>query len=211
MSKKTTVKPKLTTNKAPTVAKKTSDAKPKETKPVDEPKKATEIIEPIEITLKRAVQIVFDRLDENLNKADKWPVIVDENTRFSAFCRHRDSRYIDCMFKEDLDANKVRLKILSAYFYGVPLIIDTGDNLNMLEHFKEVCNGIDKNIYDDIFNKNICKNETRYRDLVRESDGDDYDSFKIREYGNFYTCILTTKEGIGRSLSNLAIPYIIPS
>lgn len=211
MSKKAPAKSKVITSKAPAVAKKSTDVKPKEPKPVEVPVKAPEPVEPIEVNLKRAVQIVFDRLDENLNNADKWPVIIDENTRFSAFCRHRDSRYIDCMFKEDLVADKIRLKILSSYFFGVPLVIDTGDNLNMLGLFKDVCNEIDPKIYDDIFNKNICKNEERYRDLIRDNDGDEYDAYKIRDCGKFYVCIITTNEGLGRSLSNIAIPYIIPS
>jgi len=115
------------------------------------------------------------------------------------------------MFKEDLVADKIRLKILSAYFFGVPLVIDIGDNLQMFELFKGVCNQIDDKTFDDIFNKNICKNENRYRDLVRDSDGDEYDAYKIRDCGNFYTCILTTNEGLGRSLSNIGIPFIIPS
>ncbi len=99
-----------------------------------------QIIMPREISLKEAFKIVFEKSDENLNNSNKWPHMIDTAERFSAFCRHRDTRYITCFNKEDLEANKLRLAVLSAYFYGLPLIIDIMDNENLIESFKSKLN-----------------------------------------------------------------------
>lgn len=162
---------------------------------------------PKEIDLKGSVKAFFDRKDEDLNKADKWPLLIDPTERFSTFARHRDTRYVECYTKEGLEPNRVRLLILSAYFFGTTLVIDFMDNLELLKMFEKTCDSIDAKLYDDLINKKI--DEKRYKDFVRDEDGDEYLEWKIRNTGDqFNVLFLSTKPEVAELLP-YTIPYIM--
>ncbi len=159
---------------------------------------------PTEIALKGAVDAFFNHTDSDLNKASKWPLLIDPTERFSAFARHRDTCYIQCLSKEDLQTNRVRLAILCAYFYGKTLVVDFMDNLELLELFKQACESVVSNLYEDVVNKRI--DEKRYKDLIRDEDGDAYVEWKMRNAGGSYSVLfLSTKPELVDSL-----PYTIP-
>ena len=215
MSKKTPVKAPVTkgpakpaVNKAtakPAVTKATA-SKPESVTPVQV--KPTPPPAPKEVDLKTAVKLVFDKSDQELNAMNKWAVLVDEAERCGAFFRHRDTRYVSCYDKSDLGTDKLRLSILSAYFYGTILVIDIMDNLNLLDLFKEACNNISNNLFEDIIDKTIVTNENRYKDLIRDSDGEGYLEWKIRNNGGFGVCFLTTKQEVA-AIMPYAVPYIV--
>lgn len=162
---------------------------------------------PKEIDLKGSVRLFFDRKDEDLNKADRWPLLIDPTERFSTFARHRDTRYVECYTKEGVEPNRVRLAVLSAYFFGTTLVIDFMDNLELLKRFEEVCDTIDAKLYQDLINKEI--DENRYKDFIRDEDGDEYLEWKIRNKGDqFNVLFLTTKPEVA-DLLPYTIPYIM--
>ncbi len=160
---------------------------------------------PKEVDLKTAVKMVFDHADPDLNNSNKWPILIDEAERCGAFFRHRDTVYVQCYDKAHLETEKLRISILSAYFYGKTLVIDNMDNINLLELLKEACNRISANLFEDICDKTIVTNEQRYKDLIRESDGEDYLEWKIRQAGGFSVCFLTTNINVA-----VLMPYALP-
>ena len=165
-------------------------------------------VEPKEITLKAAVSLVFDKSDEALNNSTKWPLIIDANERFAAFCRHRDARFINCLDKHDLETDKIRMAVLSAYYYGRPLVIEFLDNEVSLDLFKDACNQVDPALFADIINKSIGGQE-RWQTLLRPADGDQFSSFGANPT-NFIVVFLATKRPDG-FITTSTMPFIIPS
>ena len=150
--------------------------------------------------------MVFHKSDPELNISNKWPVLVDPAERCGAFFRHRNVRYVQCQDKSNLETDKLRISILSAYFYGTVLVVDIVDNLNLIYLFKDACNAISPNLFEDICDKTIVRNEKRYKDLIRDSDGEDYLEWKIRNTGDLFgVCFLTTNKE-----NTLSMPYALP-
>ena len=79
---------------------------------------------PAEISLKAINNIIFS--DDN-SSSTKWPLMIDPSERVSAFLRHRDSNILNAMSLDDMKAEKVRVKLISAIRYGKPFVIDFMD------------------------------------------------------------------------------------
>jgi len=161
------------------------------------------------INMKMAVNIVFHLGNKSLNEQDKWPVFLDKKNSFSSFCRVRETRYVNCSNIEELFPDKVRLKILNAFYYGYPLVIDIGSDVIYLNKFISVCNEIDKNLYEDICNKEFVKNKDRYRDLIKETDENKFEEEFLGEYQRFYVVFVTSNIELEEYFSKFAIPFII--
>jgi len=178
---------------------------------LDQAEAAPPVLQPLpkEIDLKTAVKLVFDHADPDLENSNKWPLLIDVAERCGAFFRHRDTRYVQCFQKADLEIESLRLKILSSYFYGTTLVIDLIDNSQLLGLFIDACNEISANLFEDLCNKTIVANKQRYKDLIKESDGDEYAEWKIRnQHGGFGVCFLTTNKEIAK-LMPFALPFIV--
>jgi hypothetical protein len=173
-------------------------------KEIDKPKDSAETI-----NLKIAVSIVFHRANQILNEKDRWPAFLDANDLFSGFCRVRETRYLNCMNSDELVADIVREKILTAYYYGHPLIIDFGSDDYTIEKFINVCNEIDTHLYGDICNKTFIKNKKRYKDLIKKSDLNQFKEDLIGEYEKFYVAFLSNNLKLEEYFSKFAIPFIV--
>lgn len=73
---------------------------------------------PKELNLKEMIGIIFDSPDI----PDKCFSIIDETTRVSAFLRHRDTNYLDCLEKQSMEPERLRIAVISAIRYGKVLI-----------------------------------------------------------------------------------------
>ena len=111
-------------------------------------KKPTQVI-----NLKKAVIMVFHQSDLKLNESEKWPVYFDPEGLFSSFCRVRETRYVNCTNIVDMLVDVVRDKVLTAYYYGHPLVIDIGFEKTNLERFRTVCDEVDAKLYEDLCDK----------------------------------------------------------
>lgn len=78
----------------------------------------TKAVTPVETNLKEIIGIIFDSADI-LNKCYS---ILDENTRVSAFLRHRDTNYLDCLESRSMEPERLRIAVISAIRYGKALV-----------------------------------------------------------------------------------------
>lgn len=164
---------------------------------------------PIEIDLKKIVDAAFKKTEPNLNQGKKWPLILDKKNVFSAFSRLRESKYVHCSDESHLDPEELRWKILTAYFHGYVLVIDLGSSNETLKDFSNACDEIEKNLYSDLMNKVFVADQNRYKSLIKESDGDQFDAEKIQEFKNFLTVLLVDDEELALTLKNVGTLYII--
>ena len=160
------------------------------------------------ISLKQFVSIVFDQTDSELNQSNKWPLFIDANERGSAFLRHRDTVYVNCLDKRRLEKESLRLSIIGAIFYNKPLVIDIMDNLNLLDVFKTACDEIDSKLWEELNNKSILKDESFFR-LVKPNDGDSFENYKYVDTGKFITVYLISKIDPSADLANSYCIYSI--
>ncbi len=72
-----------------------------------------------ELDLKTLINEVFQEPD--LSK--RWYLVIDnESRRCSAFFRHRHVSYVDCLEKNSMDPEKLRLIILNSLRHGGTII-----------------------------------------------------------------------------------------
>lgn len=78
----------------------------------------TKAVTPIETNLKEIIGIIFDS-PEIPNECYS---ILDENTRVSAFLRHRNTNYLDCLESRSMEPERLRISVISAIRYGKALV-----------------------------------------------------------------------------------------
>lgn len=79
-----------------------------------------------------------------------------------------------------------------------------------LENVKSVFNEIRANLYEDLIDMSLLKDE-KFLELVRPEDGDDYKSycFTAETYSKFICVFLTTNLEPSKDLLAITTPYLI--
>ena len=177
----------------------------KQVKPLTE---STTPIASIEMDFKQIVNELAMLGENKPTFNDKWPLVMDENERLSTFLRHRDVCSVNCLEKDSLDAEKLRMKIIGALRYNKPLVIDFMDNMSLLDIFKQACDKIDSNLYKHIMDTSIRKEEI-YMKLVKDEDGDEYSKYQFNVNGMFKTIFIISKTDLPESFRNNFVPYLV--
>ncbi|CAF0876018.1 unnamed protein product [Brachionus calyciflorus] len=203
MSKKPTLtkKPAAKTTPAKVATSKTSSEKAS-AKLVDTPPQPSEIpqlletpkkvnVKPEEADLRKMVSLITD------NPEDTEPcyAVVDETTRVSAFLRHRNTTYFDCMDSVFKDPERLRFAIIASIRFGKALVFDLIDLPQVIDSIEETCSKISENLFEELCDRSILRHE-KYLKYVKEGqDGDDFKSYYFQEniYKNFKVVFLTTK------------------
>jgi hypothetical protein len=143
------------------------------------------------INIKEIDDIILRDIGDTVkNSVDKWPLILDQNEQASTFLRYRDTNYVNCLDMNIMQPNKFRLALLGSIRYGKPFVLDLLQyDQELLEATKVVCNQIDLNLFDEICNKTIVKNE-RYMRLVKTTDGKEYEAHNFLDIRSKYFKVL---------------------
>jgi hypothetical protein len=162
------------------------------------------------IKLKEINRVIFDDKEDLIkNSRDKWALIIDAtDDRVSAFLRHRDVIYVDCLMRDNLEAERIRMGVINGLRYGKLFIIDLHDNDGSeVDKIKNAFNEIKPNLFDAICDKSIVQ---VFSSLIKPSDGDDYKSFNFTQetINAFQIIFLTTNKG-SEAVDNL-IKLTIP-
>lgn len=167
------------------------------------------LTEPQVINMKQAVSWIFHRTNPVLNEATKWPVFLDSEDIFSSFCRVRDTMYINTLNEEELTPEIIRMKVITAYYQGFPLIIDFGYEPTHHEKLAKICNEVNNGLFEDICEKRLVTDSDRYKTLIREEDGNRFIPETIGEYQKFFVVFLSTNLSLENYFSKFAVPFII--
>lgn len=165
-------------------------------------------VAPIEMDFKNIVNELAIEGENKPKFNDKWPLVMDENERLSTFFRHRDCNYINCLEKDHLESDHLRIKILGALRYNKPLIIDLMDNMNLLDIFKEACEKIDVNLYKNIMDTSIRKEEI-FMELVKSEDGSEFSQYQFNSTETFKVVFLITKTDLPENFQKNFVSYLV--
>lgn len=166
----------------------------------------------MKINIKELDDLVLRDISGAIKKADKWPIVIDQNDQASTFLRYRDTNYVNCLDVKSMEKEIFRIALLGSIRFGKPFVIDLMQyDQELIEVVKSTCDQIDDKLFEEIFSKELIKDEKFIRLIRLETDGKDYEvtNFNKMRIDNFKVILLTNNPYPCEKVLNLTFPIKI--
>ncbi|XP_031435342.1 IQ motif and ankyrin repeat domain-containing protein 1 [Clupea harengus] len=143
--------------------------------------------------LKDLDDVLLKDIGGKIKQDGRWPLIVDPSGQAATFLRYRDTNYLDAMHSDNMKPDTLRLALLGAIRYGKALVINMMD-VDLLESVENQLNQVSPGLSSQLMSKELLKEE-RYLNLVRSSDGPQYDRTEFRpDRLEMFSLVMLTKQ-----------------
>uniref|UniRef100_T1J6U7 Uncharacterized protein n=1 Tax=Strigamia maritima TaxID=126957 RepID=T1J6U7_STRMM len=114
-------------------------------------------------------------IDGSIEASKRWPLVIDNTDQTGIFLRYCDTNYLDSFHPRNMEAESIRKAIIVRY--GKAVVVDL-QGTDMFEAVTLKFNDVLVGLMDLLLSKEILSDE-KYLELVRPSDGNDYDKAKF--------------------------------
>jgi hypothetical protein len=145
----------------------------------DQGRPPSDEIPSVEVPFMKIADVVLQDAEQRYTQlrgtpGHKWPFLVDVSGRASTFLRYRDTNYVDAMHPNALRAETLRRCVVGALRHGKPLVVDFHD-APLLEFVRDAFEAVEAGLWAALLDGSVTE-PARYKSLLRESDGADYDA-----------------------------------
>ncbi|KAK3089405.1 hypothetical protein FSP39_003377 [Pinctada imbricata] len=145
----------------------------------------------LKVMIRELDDVILRDVGNKIKDSGKWPLLIDPSSQAATFLRYQDTNYLNALSPKEMEPNKIRMALLGAVRFGKPLVLDMME-LDIFESVSDRFSEVLPGLMDKVMDKSIMEEEN-YLQLVKETDGPEYDKTKFNDYrkGNFRFFIVT--------------------